>query len=217
VTALQRHTLVWLHPAAWQNILARPAGDEPDAECLAHWAAHDLPLVVTRQPAGTVDAWQLGLSAPLGWSRRRIFLSVPAAGLARTGAFPLAEEIDWPDRAAEAAMRHALFAELAQAGAPARVYGSFGWQACSGLAHVRADSDIDLLLAVEDAQMADAVVAVLERTPLDSRRFDGELVFPGGAAMAWREWSAWRKSGRGAILVKRLRTTTLESRLEDFA
>ena len=45
--------------------------------------AHDLPLVVTRQPArrsGAGDALALGLPAPLRWERRRLALRVPRAG-----------------------------------------------------------------------------------------------------------------------------------------
>ena len=35
-------------------------------------------------------------------------------------------------------------------------------------------------------------------------RLDGELRFPDGAAVAWREWEAWRAGRSRAVLVKRL-------------
>jgi phosphoribosyl-dephospho-CoA transferase len=217
---LQRHALVWLQPQAWQAILARPALDALDLACLAHWAEHDLPLVVTRQPAGSGDTWQLGLSAPLAWSRRRLFLSASAADMARFGDFPHAEQIDLTGDALLRDWWQSLCAGLAEAGAPVRVFGSRGWQAVSGLVHAGAESDIDLLMRVDSPNRADAVTGLLEQaqstSPSKAPRIDGELVFEGGAATAWREWAAWRRSGRGTILVKRLRTTTLESGLESF-
>ncbi len=215
--ALQRHTLVWLHAQAWQDVLARTGADAAAQACLAHWAEHGLPLVVTQQPAGAEDAWQLGVSAPLCWSRRRLFVSVPALAIARTGAFPLAADIDAHGGAGWQADWHALCDGWVQAGVEARVYGSHGWQALSGLAHVDADSDIDLLLAVGSAAQADAVVAMLEQSPARGPRLDGELLFPGGGATAWREWARWRRAGRGPILVKRLRGASLERQGESFA
>ncbi|MFM9786058.1 phosphoribosyl-dephospho-CoA transferase MdcG domain-containing protein, partial [Streptomyces scabiei] len=56
----------------------------------------------------------------------------------------------------------ALAATLARLGAPARVFGSHGWQAVTGLAHVGPGSDVDLWVAVADAVQADAVAAALE-------------------------------------------------------
>jgi phosphoribosyl-dephospho-CoA transferase len=97
------------------------------------------------------------------------------------------------------------------------VYGSHGWQTLSGLAHVGPASDIDLLLRVDGAGQADTVASVLERAASDGPRLDGELVFNGSAAVAWREWLGWRRRGRGTILVKRLRSESLESGLESLA
>jgi len=42
-------------------------------------------------------------------------------------------------------------------------------------------------------------------------RLDGELVFPDGAAIAWREWVAHREGRAAQVLVKRLRGVALES------
>jgi phosphoribosyl-dephospho-CoA transferase len=40
-------------------------------------------------------------------------------------------------------------------------------------------------------------------------RLDGELVFPDGAAVAWREWHACRGGRTRRLLVKRLDGATL--------
>jgi phosphoribosyl-dephospho-CoA transferase len=214
---LHRHTLVWLDARGWQGVLGRPGLDLQARACLNHWAENDLPLVVTQQPAGTTEAWQLGLSAPLRWSRRRLWLSVAPQTIAQTGSFPPAADIaaqlpqNWRDR------WHVLCAELSAAGADARVYGSHGWQTLSAMTHAGPASDIDLLLRVGGAVQADAVAAVLERASAEGPRLDGELLFSSGAATAWREWLTWRRQGRGTILVKRLRSVSLESSLEAIA
>ena len=232
----QRHQLVWLDTAGWQTVLAGSADEPPWTPsahaCLQHWAAHDLPLVVTRQPAALTGAGcvlatpptpmpiptlTLGLAAPLRWDRQRLFLRVAACAVQRAGHFPLA--IDTCDAlpAAVQANWHGLCAALRGAGVEARVYGSHGWQALTGLACVREGvSDVDLLLPCATAAQADAAAAVLARAATAATaatalpRIDGECVFADGAAVAWREWAAWRAGAVRQVLVKRLHGAALE-------
>jgi phosphoribosyl-dephospho-CoA transferase len=221
--ALQRHALVWLAEAAWPEILAANARDAQAQACLAHWAEQDLPLVVTRQPTGPLEAWQLGVSAPLRWSRRKLLVSASAGAIRRVGAFPAAREIEGQFDGSVRADFGALCGDLAALDIDARVYGSRGWQWLSGLAHAVPGSDIDLLLQARSPEHADRATALLDAAALDGARLDGELMFPNGAAVAWREWSAWRNAGTAdrpgpeRILVKRLQSTSLEKRLEAFA
>jgi hypothetical protein len=44
----------------------------------------------------------------------------------------------------------------------------------------------------------------LEAAPAGLPRLDGELLWPDGAAVAWREWAAWRAGQVGALLVRRI-------------
>jgi phosphoribosyl-dephospho-CoA transferase len=217
----QRHQLVWLNAEGWQGVLAGPADEPPWSDsardCLQHGAANDWPLVVTRQAAaraGVGEApktWALGLAAPLRWNRQRLFVHVAAAAVQRTGAFPLAADIT---RALPTAAREdwrTLCTALQAAGLAARVYGSYGWQALTGLPCVReAASDIDLLLPCTTPAQADAAVAVLNQAGATLPHLDGECVFPDGAAVAWREWSAWRAGAVRQVLVKRLHGAALE-------
>ena len=214
--ALRRHGLVTPAEAGWAQVLARPWDDEA-AACLAHWAAHRLPLVVARQPPAPAEPEScdetvtLGLPAPLRWSRRRIALQLPR-GLLQAGAaaFPAMAAVA-PLLAPPAAPAwHALQQGLARLGCTARVYGSHGWQSITGLPYLHATSDLDLLLPVADAQAADAVVRCLAQAEGAAPRLDGELVFPDGAAVAWREWRAWRAGAASGVLVKRMRSARLE-------
>jgi len=230
---LRRHGLVWLRPGAWDGLLRAHASsssadapssgnlgspdapDAPDADrdaaadvraCLGAWAAHDWPLVVARQDAAAPGRIALGLPAPARWGRRRIALQVAAGGIARRGRFAAPEAVLplLPDGARDGWRR--LAGALRALAVPAGVYGSYGWQALTGLDYLHAGSDIDLCLPVRDAPQADRVADRLEAfcsgTP---PRLDGELMLPGGAAVAWREWRRWRAGGMaGAVLVKRL-------------
>mgnify|MGYP003948967173 CR=1 FL=1 len=99
----------------------------------------------------------------------------------------------------------------AAAGCRARVYGGFGWQALTRLAYVHPDSDLDLLLPVSAPVHADVVVQVLAEATWQGPRLDGELLFPDGAAIAWREWRDYRQARVAQVLVKRLRGVALES------
>lgn len=169
----QRHDLVWLTPSAWHRLCEAP-WDEQASQILTHWCARDLPVVVARQREGAADRQLcLGLPAPLRWGRRRLALEVVEADIARAGAFPLLSDVV-PQTAVK----------------DARVYGSYGWQALTGLDYVHADSDLDVLAAAEDLPQAQLIAERLHAWSAP-HRVDGEVVMPGGHAVAWRElWLA---------------------------
>ena len=198
--ALRRHDLFHLSPEAWADVLAR-VWDTEALACLTHWRDHDLPLVVARQ-AGAVEpgAVALGLPAPACWSRRRLALRVRADQLGRAAALPGIDAVA------------GLLPPGFLAGHPLRIAGSFGWQRLTGLAYVHGDSDIDLLVTVADAPAADAVARQLADGEPAGPRLDGELIFPSGAAVAWREWAAVCGSAARQVLVKRLGGVALEDR-----
>jgi len=214
---LRRHQLAHLSIDGWTAVLSRPWDAEARA-CLDHWASHRLPLVVTRQLAPEAGI-ALGLPAPTTWSRRRLALQVPRTAIVCFGEFPRAAEIQplLPHRMRPA--WRALTTELAALGAPARVYGSFGWQQLSGLPYLRAGSDLDLWIAVDDDAHADAVSACLLRFAPQRPRLDGELIFSDGSAVHWREWQAWRAGQTRHVLVKRVHGAVLKTQpfLQDRA
>ncbi|MGR6807949.1 malonate decarboxylase holo-[acyl-carrier-protein] synthase [Sphaerotilus natans] len=212
---LHRHQLVHLSASGWAGVLAPP--QVPLARsCLTFWAERDLPLVVTRQPDARAAAsapamLALGLPAPTAWQRLRLALQVPATAVAWLDEFPAASQVMRLLPAAARAPMQQLLADLAAVSCPARVHGSHGWQLVSGQTCLRPDSDLDLCLPVREAAQADAVVTALaaqERSVLP--RLDGELTWPDGSAVAWREWAAWRAGRTREVLVKRLHGVALE-------
>lgn len=203
MTPLHRHQLAHLTACAWRRLVAE-APDAVAADCLRHWADRHLPAVVTRQPPGDDDLLALAIAAPLRWERRRLGFRAARAEVAWFDEFPRLERIAErlaPDARAEGLR---LCRALAACGATARVYGSHGWRAVSGLGTLRPGSDLDLWIAVSDAGQADAVAALLGRPWPALPRLDGELHLPDGAAVAWREWADWRAGRVRALLVKTL-------------
>ncbi len=218
MTRLHRHQLVHPTPAAWERLRAG-ARDSVERECLTLWASRGLPLVVTQQrcDAGVDPAViAMGLSAPLRWESRRIGVSASRGEVMFFDEFPAARTLTRllppPARAAWDALCRA-----AQAfGVQPRVYGSYGWQALTALAHVRADSDADLWVGVGDAAQADQIAALLAEAQVPGLRLDGELVFDGDNAVSWREWLTWRAGGVRSILVKSLVGSRLATELGDI-
>lgn len=211
---LRRHQLAIPAQAGWHAILGRD-WDAPVRAGLAHWAAHGLPLVVTRQRVprpGPSAPIALGLSLPARWGRRLVGLQLLPVQVAMFGEFPtLAEALPQLPPAAQPALRRAC-AALATLGLRARVYGSVGWQLATGLRYVHPRSDLDLWLAVDGDDEADAAAAVLQCCAPDGLRIDGELVFTDGSATAWREWQAWRAGQCRSLLIKHLDGARLQHR-----
>lgn len=203
---LRRHQLAFVTADGWKDVLARKWG-EPVKAGLAHWAAQGLPVVVTRQlPTGanTSGRIALGVCLPETWGRQRVALQLTPRQLSMFTEFPpLTASLGALSALERKAMRH-LAASLAANHLQARVYGSVGWQTVTGLPYLHDHSDIDLWLAVRDAQAADTAVGLLQQVAFLKRRVDGELVFPDGTAVAWREWAAWRQGRCKRLLVKHL-------------
>lgn len=201
---LQRHRLVRLSDAGWRRVCGHD-WDPQARECVDHWAAQRLPLVVTRQPSGLpAGAIAVGLAAPVRWGRRRLALQVAMADVLYFDEFPHLDAVrgQLPEAARAAARR--LEAALDAAGVTARVCGSHGWERLTGLGYLHRDSDLDLLLAVARPARADAVLDALHAFEADVQRprLDGELLFDGGTACAWREWQAWREGRSAQVLTK---------------
>jgi phosphoribosyl-dephospho-CoA transferase len=199
MTVLHRNQLVWLRDVAWQRLRAR-AWDAQAHTLLSHWHAAQLPLVVCRQRVPeSPHAISLGLPAPLQWERRKLALDGVAADIERVGDFPLLTP-DVLGGTDAAALQH-LLQHLAGLHVPARVFGSYGWQQLTGRPCVRDGSDLDLLLAVPDIDTGGQVIGLLRGLQL-ACRVDGELLFPDGRAVAWRELAQLIGGKVDQVLVK---------------
>jgi phosphoribosyl-dephospho-CoA transferase len=204
-----RHDLAWLTPRGWER--AGAAAPPASREAMCAWGKAGWPAVVTRAPAGLPPGLvALGIALPpraADGSKPRIALGSPAEDIERSSpALALAPAA----RTAPAAWRAALAAldeEAAGAGITLRVYGSLAFGALTGQPHLTARSDIDLLLHPATPPEVQRALDLLEKharmLPLD-----GEIVFGGGQAVAWKELANARHS-QARVLAKSLQGVAL--------
>ena len=208
MNTLQRNVLVWLTARGWYRVLA----NDWDAQALGilrHWALMALPLVVCRQRVeNSPPTISLGLPAPSVWDRRKLALEVAPDEVERVGCFPSLEELEQFEQFEQLDPRETFIAAINEIRSNARgfkgsieVYGSFGWETLTGMSYVRPSSDLDLRVAVPDRATAAAVARALNALQLPIR-VDGELAFPDGSAIAWREYLQWVEGKVDRMLVK---------------
>jgi phosphoribosyl-dephospho-CoA transferase len=195
-----RHDLVWLTPHGW-NAAAQHA-QPPDRDAIDLWRREDWPAVVRRNDVGAgADSVSLGIALPprpVDGSKRRIAIRVHRACVARH-ASPLA--LSEALAAAPGSWRAQLAAlDAGSAGCRLHAYGSLALQALTGRQYLTASSDIDLLFRPTTTGQLDAGLQLLS-AQLATLPLDGEVVFPSGDAVAWKEWRVAR-ANRARVLVK---------------
>jgi phosphoribosyl-dephospho-CoA transferase len=191
-----RHELAWLSSRGWDAAMEGALPGQHAA--IEQWRREDWPAIVRRADAnlepGSVS---LGIALPPAHdgSKGRIALNVPKSEVARRSpALALADAA----KAAPERWRQPL-GELAAA-MTLQAYGSLAMQAITRQSYLTPASDIDLLFLPADTASLRAGLRLLEQyatlLPLD-----GEVVFPSGEAVAWKEWiGAERQDAR--VLVK---------------
>lgn len=190
-----RHHLVWLSEAGWQRAQER-AGDARQREAMAHWQRNRWPVVVRRADADIdADAGEIcaGIALPpdAHGNKPRIALRLHASEVASRRAPFLLRDIAAARLPGLPPAWHEPMAQLQESMAREEialgVFGSLAWQAITGQQYLRGGSDIDLLFEpASQAQLAQGVRLLAYHAmflPLD-----GEIVFPGGAAVSWKEW-----------------------------
>lgn len=216
-----RHSLAWLSARGWQRALqASAAIDQPP---LRRWQHAAWPVVVRRREPD-LPATILCLGVPLPpdaatGNKHRIGLRADTTDIERiTPPLMLGEALalfdtPWADGLAS------LQAEASQRGLALRLYGSCAMQALTGLPYLSATSDIDLLFYPRSQSELQAGMALLT-SACATLPLDGEIVFPSGHAVAWKEWHDVTTHGTSRILVKqndRVALSTVAALCETFA
>lgn len=221
-----RHELAWLSAEGWRQVLAAAAADHVPA--IMAWQRADWPLVVRRADVGQAPGQvALGLALPPRPEDGRK-LRIPCrvhADRVRRCAPPLllAQFVSQSGAQFDAqfgaqclnvlphwrAALASLEAEATARGIALRVYGSAALQVLTGQSYLRNTSDIDLLVQPRDRAQLDAALSLL-CAHADALPLDGEIVFPGGRAVAWKEWAVARQSAPGTrVLVKEMERVSL--------
>jgi phosphoribosyl-dephospho-CoA transferase len=208
-----RHTRVW-PTASGYAALASTASDPIVRAAIDLWSTRGWPLIVRRREdreSSSDTAIAIGLSLPPSLDKKRWGFFLSRDDIA-AHAPPLAlEEVI----GRLPATRRRMLAPLARAAAreriALRIFGSVAWQAETGLDYWHDDSDLDLIAAPKSHADLRSTIALLERAQERvAMRLDGEIVFPGGDAVAWREWAYASKTRR--VLAKNMTRVALVSR-----
>jgi phosphoribosyl-dephospho-CoA transferase len=214
MTVLQRHTSVWPSATGYAS-LASQSRDSTAHAALELWSAQEWPLIVRRANDGELrsdDTIAVGLALPPSLGKQRLKFQLMRDGLAMhappltldnlidTVSDPLFQRTLTP-LARSAAREHMVL----------RLFGSAAWQAQTGLDYMHADSDLDLLAEPGTRAELESAIALLERAQRDvEMRLDGEILFPGGDAVAWREWREAKDANR--VIAKNVAGVALVSR-----
>lgn len=208
--ARPRHWFLHLHQGVWVDVVAdQPAfSDEP---LLRDWADRGRPLIARRRQAGDrAGRLAAAIALPPAVVKRRVAFDLHPDAVARVEPPPTLAVV----RASAPPSWHATLDALALLGrevaSEPRVFGSFAWQALTGLPYLTATSDLDLLWPVTAVTDLSALFGRLHHLEACAPgRLDGELVHePTGAAVPWRELAGDARE----LLVKTAETVTLQPR-----
>jgi phosphoribosyl-dephospho-CoA transferase len=212
----RRHDLVWLTPQGWDTAL-RPLDGAPLA-LAERWRTRALPVVVRRlEPDTPPDLLCFGIPAPPdphSGQKVRLGFAASRSHVARVSpALPL-DDADAPVawQPGLASLRIALRA----AGVDCRVFGSLAMQTLTGDHYLGANSDVDLLLRPLNGAQLEAGLALVARHA-QTLPLDGEIEFPFGHAVSWKEWlgvPGQARHGFDRVLAKHLDSVALLTRDE---
>ena len=213
---LARHDLLWLCGEGWRQVQgAVPPEAAEAAAAIARWREADWPVIVRRADADLgPDQASVGIALPpCAEDGRKLRIACRVALDAvrrRAPPLPLARVAQCasilPSWRAPLA---ALARDADRQGIALRVYGSAALQALTGQLYLRGSSDIDLLVQPRAIVELDAALGLL-RTHATTLPLDGEIVFPGGRAVAWKELLAAREgSPASRVLVKEMTRVSL--------
>ena len=209
IESLQRHDLLRVDPAGWQQALAHlaPIAARPHVR---EWACRGWPVIVRRYAPGEApDLIPVAISLPAPARRPGVALALPLSCIVER--LP-AVAVSACCSQAPAAWRDTLQSLLAigeRCGSAPAVFGSLMWQTLTGLSYLHERSDVDLLWRVTRREQARELVHAIASCARNSpMRIDGELLLPDGAGIQWREWDS-----AGEVIVRTLHRA--ESRAAD--
>jgi len=211
---LDRHNLVWLSASGWRRateVLPLPERDcaAAAAQAYSRWQEQDWPVIVRRtDPGAQPGEICVGLALPpdpeTGVKCRipfRVRLGdirkiMPPLAIEAVKAGPAALPPPWQEPFVQ--LQHAAHGKQLKF----NVYGSLAMQALTGLPYLSASSDIDLLFHPATVAQLEAGLALFE-AGAKALPLDGEIVFPFGRAVAWKEWQQAMSAADGArVLIK---------------
>lgn len=205
---MRRHDLAYVLPNANFRFQCG-ASNVALATQVSSWIGKGRPLVVARQ-TGQEHELLLGLTLPTSEGRQRIGCLVHRRDVSRiSGPLALTACIHrLPPHIAP--HLSALASRLADEDVEIGTYGSLAWEVLSQESYRHAASDVDVICDVATlAQAERALQALSEAAALIPCGLDGEIRFPNGAAVAWKELAAAWNKDNSQVLIKGLQDVAL--------
>lgn len=198
---MRRHDLAYIRAGSSFNFLCG-AGSKELVAAVSAWIAVGHPLVVCRQWNDSEQV-QLALTLPTSQGRQRVAARFKHEDLIRVSpAVEIRHCLAGLDTHAAQVLSE-LNSLLQKCGASVGVFGSLAWESITGESYRHAASDVDLICDVASHLQLDACLNALEEAASKlAFRLDGELRFPNGEAVAWRELANHCNSPQAKILVK---------------
>ena len=200
----QRHELVCVASKFWSATLA----SKPMLAAIPYlptWADRGWPLVVRRRMADDRPGWvPVGVPLPPSTGKQRIALAIPTEAVVERWPPPLLWTIRHAADSAWESTIHALVILGARHAIAPAAFGSLLWQHQTGLCYLSSRSDLDVLWRAhpgcEVGSLLAGVAAIERIAPM---RIDGEVVFPDGNAVNWRElYLALNQDNHAEVLIK---------------
>jgi phosphoribosyl-dephospho-CoA transferase len=199
-----RHELLRVAPAAWAQILGSWT-DLAAVPYVADWADRGWPVIVRRRVRGEpTDLVPIGVPLPPSAGKQRIGLLISPQVVLERSRPPLL----WNVRQTAGASRKRAIQDLVSLGArhgvKPTVIGSLFWQYRTGLPYLSPQSDLDVLWQAHSGCSMRSLLAGIEAIERgEDICIDGEVIFPGGTAVNWRELHlAFARGGATEVLVK---------------
>ena len=200
MTTLRRHDLAYVRHASALRVVGDVAPTAGIAAWLSDWIARGRPLVVARQTLVRGDTVRLGAALPLRLDRAKVTCVADRAQVQAAPALAIEQALDVVPVRDQRPL--STLATLARAlGIAVGVYGSTAWEHLAGESYRRPDSDVDLICDVRRRDVLLPWLRAMEAAARDmDDHLDGEIRFPEGQAVAWRELA--RAADGARVLVK---------------
>ncbi len=201
----RRHDLLHVAPDVWGSALAAHRPSLANLPLVRAWAHRGWPVIVRRRGEAEDPALvPVGVPLPPAAGKHRVALLIPHDGVLQRSPPPL---LHAAARVADTGWRSTIASLLAlgaRTGVEPSAFGSLLWEHLTGLTYLSPRSDLDVLWSVpprfDVLSLVFGIAEVQRDAPL---RIDGEVVFPDGSAVNWRElWNAHRAADRTTVLAK---------------
>lgn len=214
----RRLDLLWLTPEGWRIQLAGLPEHQP---VLEYWRQEDWPVAVRRCDPGLDEDLDpalelcaaIGLPPDADGHRPRLALRVPLAHVARCSP-PLTLQGARPALPPHWRPPYTELQRLA-VGLDLRVTGPLSWQALTLLPCIGPDDPIELQLRPMNLHQLQAGLALLS-AGVPGLKLAGEILFPSGDAVGWREWLS-ATGVRGRVVAKSLHAVRMAEQDELLA